>query len=185
MSSRRDSLSPPERNGTKDSGARELGNSLPSFAWPYTVCLSAGLPISNIRLDTDSSESEDHFSDAQSAPPSPSASPIPKLRVEKTSNEPSYGEVPGTEAYKMRQEDAEPDEIAVVPEEKKTGDEEKDAAPPTPGGQPIPRTVVEESSGNSEAQSHPEIKYTADAPPDLVLKAAGSEEEQEGTGTKM
>ncbi|ROW10990.1 hypothetical protein VMCG_01239 [Cytospora schulzeri] len=150
MSSRRDSLSPPERSGTKDPGAH-------------------------------SSESEDHFSDAQSAPPSPSASPIPKLRVEKTSNEPSYGEVPGTEAYKMRQEDAEPDEIAVVPEEKKKGDEEKDAAPLTPGGQPIPRTVVEETSGNSEAQSHPEKKYTADAPPDLVLKPDGSEEEQEGT----
>ena len=85
----------------------------------------------------------------------------------------------------MRQEDAEPDEIAVVPEEQKTGDEEKDAAPPTPGGHPIPRTVVEETSGNSEAQSHPEKKYTADAPPDLMLKPDGSEEVQEGTGTKM
>lgn len=148
--------------------------------------MSAGPPSSNTRIYADSSESEDHFSDAQSAPPSPSASPIPKLRVEKTSNEPSYGEVPGTEAYKMRQEDAEPDEIAVVPEEmKKTGDDEKDAAPLTPGGQPIPRTVVEETSGNSEAQSHPEKKYTADAPPDLILKHDGSEEEQEGTGTKM
>ncbi|KUI67886.1 hypothetical protein VM1G_02626 [Cytospora mali] len=157
MSSRRDSLSPPERSDTKDPGAREL----------------------------DLSESDDHFSDAQSAPQSPSASPIPKLRVEKTSNEPSYGEVPGTEAYKMRQEDAEPDEIAVVTEELKTGEEEKDEAPPTPGGRPIPRTVVEETSGNSEAQSHPEKKYTADAPPDLILKADGSEEEQEGSGTKM
>lgn len=81
----------------------------------------------------------------------------------------------------MRQEDAEPDEIAVVPEEQKAGDEEKDAAPPTPGGHPIPRTVVEETSGNSEAQSHPEKKYTADAPPDLILKHDGSEEVQEGT----
>lgn len=85
----------------------------------------------------------------------------------------------------MRQEDAEPDEIAVVPEELRAGNEEKDAAPPTPGGQPIPRTVVEETSGNSEAQSHPEKKYTADAPPDLVLKPGETEEEQEGTGTKM
>ncbi|ROW18118.1 hypothetical protein VPNG_00152 [Cytospora leucostoma] len=157
MSARRDSLSPPDRTNTADPGAREL----------------------------DSSESEDHFSDAQSAPQSLSASPIPRLRVEKTSNEPSYGEVPGTEAYKLRREDAEPDEIAVVPEEEKAVDEEKDEVPRTPGGRPIPRTVVEETSGNSESQSHPEKKYTADAPPDLVLKAGESSESEGQEGTDV
>lgn len=87
----------------------------------------------------------------------------------------------------MRQEDAEPDEIAVVPEEKlmMAEDEEKDQAPPTPGGHPIPKTVVEETSGNSEEQSHPEKKYTADAPPDLIRKVDESSEGQEGNGTKM
>ncbi|KAF3768948.1 hypothetical protein M406DRAFT_273487 [Cryphonectria parasitica EP155] len=154
MSGRRDSLTPPERSGTKDPGAHEL----------------------------DSSESDDHFSDAQSVPRSPSASPIPKLRVEKVSHEPSYGEVPGTEAYKMREEDAEPDEIAVVPEEKKSSDGEDEAgdikSPATPGGHPIPKTVVEESSGNSVAQSHPEVKHKGDASPDVLIK---SPVEQEGT----
>lgn len=85
----------------------------------------------------------------------------------------------------MRQEDAEPDEIAVVNEEKKTGEEDKDEAPLTPGGQPIPKTVVEETSGNSETQSHPEKKHPADTTPDLVLKADESSEGPEGTGTKM
>lgn len=135
-----------------------------------------------------SSESEDHFSDAQSAPRSPTASPIPKLRVEKVSTEPSYGEVPGTEAYKLREEDAEPDEIAIVPEGLKLdtnvrGDDGK--SPSTPGGHPIPMTVVEESSGNSEEQSHPEKKYKADTPADLVVKPFEEQgEEAAGTGTK-
>lgn len=134
----------------------------------------------------DSSESDDHFSDAQSAPRSSAASPIPKLRVEKISDEPSYGEVPGTEAYKMREGDAEPDEIAIVPEEEKAADGEEQGAediksPSTPGGHPIPKTVVEESTGNSEAQSHPETKHKADTPADLVVKPS---EEQDGTGTR-
>lgn len=133
----------------------------------------------------ESSESEDHFSDAQSAPRSPAASPIPKLRVEKVSNEPSYGEVPGTEAYKMREGDAEPDEIAIIPEVKKAESQEQeesdDKSPPSPGGQPIPKTVVEVSSGNSEEQSHPELKHKGDSPPDIVVD---SSEKQEGTGTK-
>lgn len=140
---------------------------------------------SNDIYPTDSSESDDHFSDAQSAPRSSAASPIPKLRVEKISDEPSYGEVPGTEAYKLREGDAEPDEIAIVPEEKMVADgeeqEEDIKSPSTPGGHPIPKTVVEESSGNSEAQTHPETKHKADTPADLVVK---SSEEQDGTGTK-
>lgn len=78
----------------------------------------------------------------------------------------------------MREEDAEPDEIAIIiPSDKdKKGDDEPRSA--TPGGHPIPRTVVEESPGNTETQSHPEKKYTADAPADFVLaaddKAGGS-----------
>lgn len=89
----------------------------------------------------------------------------------------------------MREEDAEPDEIAIVTEGLKTevevqGDDIK--SPSTPGGHPIPKTVVEESSGNSEEQSHPEKKYTADTPADLVVKPSeqGQEEESAGTGTQ-
>lgn len=86
----------------------------------------------------------------------------------------------------MREGDAAPDEIAILPQDNKTaGAEEQDQeedikSPSTPGGQPIPKTVVEESSGNSEAQSHPEVKHKADTPADLVVK---SPVEQDGTGT--
>ena len=66
----------------------------------------------------DMSDSEEHFSDAHSAPSSEShpTSPIPKTRVERVDDKPAYGEVPGTAAYQMREEDAAPDEIAYVPE---------------------------------------------------------------------
>lgn len=138
-------------------------------------------------LTADSSESEDHFSDAQSAPRSPNnASPIPKLRIEKVDNEPSYGEVPGTEAYKLREGDAEPDEIAILPKgnnETEGEKQEKDIkSPSTPGGHPIPKTVVEEAWGNSEVQSRPETKYKADAAADEVVKSPIVEN---GTGTSF
>jgi hypothetical protein len=130
----------------------------------------------------DSSESDDHFSDAQSAPSeSHSNSPIPKTRVEKVSDEPSYGEVPGTDAYRMREGDAEPDEIAIIPDgpKKSLG---VDAPSPTPGGKPIPKTVLEEAEDSSELQAHPERKHRADPPPDLVLKP---EHKSEGSATGM
>jgi hypothetical protein len=113
------------------------------------------------------SDSDDHFSDAQSGRNSP-RSPVPVTRVEKVDNEPSYGEVPGTDAYKMRTEDAQPDEIAVIP-----GDERpKPRSPPidrptTPGGHPIPKTVVEKV--DSSFPSH--VQHEADAEPDMVVKA--------------
>ncbi|KAI8310298.1 hypothetical protein K4K61_000803 [Colletotrichum sp. SAR11_59] len=115
---------------------------------------------------------EDHFSDAQSAPLSPGTSPIPKTRVEKVDDEPSYGEVPGTEAYRMREGDAEPDEIAIQ-ENKSEEETSSDAVPPpSPGGQPIPKTVVEEVPGTSGPHSEEYAeKRKADAPADLVLKA--------------
>ncbi|KAH9909197.1 hypothetical protein F4778DRAFT_715723 [Xylariomycetidae sp. FL2044] len=145
---RASSLEAPERKGLEDPGAHELA----------------------------SSDSDDHFSDAQSAPSnSPGAtSPIPKTRVEKVDGEPSYGEVPGTEAYNKRTEDAEPDEIAVIP-----GDKPKDVSqdePDTPGGQPIPKTVVDETGdtpGSSTQNYHEQLRQ-ADAAPDLVRKPDGT-----------
>ncbi|KAH8884495.1 hypothetical protein GQ53DRAFT_879948 [Thozetella sp. PMI_491] len=150
MSERRNSLSPPTKSGLEDPGARDL----------------------------DSSDSSDeHFSDAQSGlPDSHRTSPIPKTRVEKVDDEPSYGEVPGTEAYRLREEDAEPDEIAIVPDQdsKPASDEVRS----TPGGQPVPTTLVEETPDEPESKRHPEIekKHRADPPPDLVLRADGKTE---------
>lgn len=40
--------------------------------------------------------------------------PIPKTVVERVDSEPSHGEVPGTAAYELRKEDAQPDDIIEV-----------------------------------------------------------------------
>jgi hypothetical protein len=159
MSSSPENLTPPKRTNTEDPGAHELD-----------------------------SDSEEHFSDAQSNVMSPvPASPVPRTRVEKVSDEPSYGEVPGTEAYNKRTGDAAPDEIAVVPDANKPdgapAENEEDKAQvgsasgresPLPGGQPIPVTVVEEATGDSGPHSEVfENKRKADAPPDLVVKPDG------------
>ncbi|KAI1107846.1 hypothetical protein F4804DRAFT_2539 [Jackrogersella minutella] len=144
------SLEAPERRHTEDPGAHELA----------------------------SSDSDEHFSDAQSSPRnSPgSASPVPRTRVEKVDDEPSYGEVPGTEAYKKRTEDAEPDEIAIISERKPQS--ASPDRPVTPGGHPIPKTVVEESvdAPGSSTQRYHETLHRADASPDFIRKADGTGE---------
>ncbi|KAK1636843.1 hypothetical protein BDP81DRAFT_29474 [Colletotrichum phormii] len=143
-----EALSPPRRSGTSDPGAHDLANA---------------------------SDSEDHFSDAQSAPLSPGTSPIPKTRVEKVDDEPSYGEVPGTEAYRLREGDAEPDEIAIQEKGSSEASSTADSAPKSPV---IPKTVVEEAPGESGPHSEEFLeKRKADAPADLVVKPDGETEE--------
>jgi len=51
-----------------------------------------------------------------SRPGTPGGSPIPKTVVERVDDKPAHGEVEGTEAWKMRQEDAQPDEVRKVSE---------------------------------------------------------------------
>ncbi|KAG9237622.1 hypothetical protein BJ875DRAFT_137259 [Amylocarpus encephaloides] len=126
--------------------------------------------------DLESSDSDDHFSDAQSGlEHSEAASPVPITRIEKVDNEPSYGEVPGTQAYNMRESDAEPDEIAVMPGGKEPAGSDSEVHPSTPGGQPIPITIVEKVDISSP--SYGEVpgteaheKRLADAVPDLVVR---------------
>ncbi|EFQ26234.1 hypothetical protein CGRA01v4_05310 [Colletotrichum graminicola] len=142
-----EALTPPRRSGTSDPGAHDLANA---------------------------SDSDDHFSDAQSAPLSPGTSPIPKTRVEKVDDEPSYGEVPGTEAYRLREGDAEPDEIAIQ-EKKSDASSSEGSAPKSPV---IPKTVVEEAPGSTGPHSEEFLeKRKADAPADLVVKPEGETEE--------
>ncbi|KAK3995484.1 hypothetical protein QBC44DRAFT_320530 [Cladorrhinum sp. PSN332] len=153
-SERRNSLSPPERRGTVDPGAHELAES----------------------------DSEEHYSDAQSGPvTSTPASPIPRTRVERVDDKPAYGEVPGTKAYSLREGDAEPDEIAIIPDPSHPTPPEtiSEARPLTPGGHPIPKTVVEESPDDEGAVTHAEVeeKHKADPHPDLTIKADGTVEE--------
>jgi hypothetical protein len=123
------------------------------------------------------SDSDDHFSDAQSGlePTSGITSPVPHTRVEKVDDEPSYGEDPETEAYRMREQDAVPDEIEIVPEGKRSRSTSSPGLS-TPGGQPIPTTVVEKI--DPETPSHGDIpgttaheKRVADAVPDLVVRS--------------
>ncbi|KAF7960588.1 hypothetical protein EAE96_000266 [Botrytis aclada] len=143
------SLEPPTRTSIEDPGAHELAETV------------------------ESSDSEDHFSDAHSGlEPSTAASPtVPTTRIEKVDDEPSYGEVPGTQAYNMRAEDAEPDRVAMAPEFDTIA---RARRPSTPGDLPIPITVVEKI--DPDTPSHGEVpgtpayeKRKADAVPDLVL----------------
>ena len=131
-----------------------------------------------------SSDSEEHFSSASEGAP-----PAPITRVERVDDRPAHGEVPGTPAYALRTSDAVPDEIEIVPEGQRSrsgtrsravsnlsvrsgqgvGGEER---PITPGGTPIPKTVVERVD---DRPAHGEVEGTearqvrrADAVPDEV-----------------
>jgi hypothetical protein len=137
-------------------------------------------------LFPETSDSEEHYSDAQSAvSESHPTSPIPKTRVERVDDKPAYGEVPGTAAYQLREEDAAPDEIAYVPDsdaKEPAPGSEQDVTPPNPGGQPIPKTVVEESPDVEGSVTHPEIekRHGSDPHPDVVLKADGQKVVEDG-----
>lgn len=134
----------------------------------------------------DSSADDEYFSDASegrrrpSRPESPlrSPSPIPKTRVERVDDKPSYGEMPGSPAYEKRREDAVPDELEIVPEGRLSKRSSTQFLEPaaSPGGMVIPRTVVEKIDPSSP--SYGDVpgtaayeKRLADAAPDLVLKS--------------
>lgn len=131
------------------------------------------------------SDTEDHYSDAISSPKAPS-SPIPRTRVERVDDKPAYGEVPGTKAYALREGDAKPDEFAIIPDpdSKLSTEEHDERRPSTPGGRPIPKTVVEETPDSTGAVTHPEIeaRHRVDSPPDVLVKADGQKIENEKGG---
>ena len=134
-----------------------------------------------------SSASEDHFSDAsEGRKDNSSTSPIPITRVERVDNKPAHGEVPGTEAFKIRQSDADPDELKVVPElgdgQSSNGGSNKYASS-MPGGKPVPTTVVEKVDPDNP--SHGEVPGThayelrqADTAPDKVVDAPSVAKEE-------
>ena len=103
-------------------------------------------------------------------------------RVEKVNDDPSYGEVPGTPAYKMRMGDAVPDEVEIIPENRqikhsRTSSLQSVGTPPrSPGGTMLQKTVVEKVDPKSP--SHGEVPRTkahskrqADAVPDVIMQA--------------
>ncbi|OBS18078.1 hypothetical protein FPOA_09806 [Fusarium poae] len=150
-----DKLEPPKSAPVEDPGARELA---------------------------EESESDDQFTDAASGSESPRiSSPIPITRVEKVDDQPSHGEVPGTHAYELRGQDAQPDEIAIAPETTASED-----APPTPKVSP-PTTVVEEAPG-ARSRSHSiqyEERRKADASPDILVDSDGQVKEIQGESTSV
>lgn len=98
--------------------------------------------------------------------------------MEKVDGSPRYGETPGTIAYEKREQDAVPDEIEIVPEGSRSRSHSAvDLAdrPLTPGGTPIPLTLVEKVDPDSS--SYGDIPGTfayeqrkADAVPDRIVK---------------
>ncbi|KAF2017584.1 hypothetical protein BU24DRAFT_388965 [Aaosphaeria arxii CBS 175.79] len=128
--------------------------------------------------DIESSGGEEHFSDASEGRNAP-ASPIPTTRVERVDDEPAHGEVPGTEAYNKRIQDAVPDEVEVVPEGSRSRSTSRVSVsdrPLTPGGTPIPKTVVEKIDPSSPSYgdvpgTHAHQLRLADAEPDVIVKA--------------
>lgn len=178
-----DNLAPPERTGVEDPGAHDVGTG---------ICGREGAtPVPALTPLAETSDSEDHFSDAKSAPMSPApGSPIPKTRVEKVNHEPSHGEVPGTEAHRIREEDAKPDEIGQAPDSTVPSPEQASSASATPpAGPERPETVVSESAGSTEPHTEEfreriEETHKADAAPDVVTQvddeAEGEEKDSSG-----
>ena len=170
-------LQPPRINTTDPNQQEISGTSISSLR--SCTC------ISNLPPDA----SDDHFSSASEGG-SLSPDNVPITRVERVDDKALHGEVPGTPAYDLRMSDAVPDEIEVVPEGRRSRSATASAPrsrshshlshgpesrPATPGGTPIPKTVVERvdfkpAYGEVEGTSAKEMRM-ADAEPDEMRKA--------------
>lgn len=136
----------------------------------------------------ETSDSEDHFSDAKSAPVSPArSSPVLRTRIEKVDDEPSRGQVPGSEAHRQREEDVKPDEIALAADSTSPG---RDQAPlasdlsssETSESHAAPQTVISQSAGATSAHTETfneaiEEAHREDAAPAVVIRAASTAED--------
>ena len=93
--------------------------------------------------------------------------------MERVDKEPAHGEVPGSEAYDLRKQDAVPDELEIVTEGKGSDNTSGRSEPPLSPA--VPLTVVEKI--DPEAASHGDVpgtaayeKRLADASPDLIFQ---------------
>ncbi|KAJ5609747.1 hypothetical protein N7528_010314 [Penicillium herquei] len=131
-----------------------------------------------IEIVPEDSQSQDQaVAWSQDGSVTPDGSSIPHTVVEKTDpDEPSFGEVPGTEAYEKRQADAVPDMVTAAP-----ASEDNTSSPPSEHGstdtdattQPLPETrvtPVEDMPAEEELPSGPRAhqKSASDAEPDVV-----------------
>ncbi|KAK2762504.1 hypothetical protein FQN53_007513 [Emmonsiellopsis sp. PD_33] len=122
---------------------------------------------------------DDHFSDASEGRRSPfrsrSPSPVPRTRVEKVDNSPSYGEIPGSPAYEKRELDAVPDEIEIIGNKSPSRPQSSASRRLSLAPDQIPRTVVEKIDPSSpsygEEPGTPAYEtHKADSAPDIILK---------------
>jgi hypothetical protein len=111
-------------------------------------------------------------------------SPVPQTRVERVdSGSPSYGEIPGTEAYEKRRADAVPDLIFSAPENDEGSTSETDEVQEQMrASSPVPETLLSkvETLPDSSSSSHPRAHHRrspSDALPDTTenLKDAAGE----------
>lgn len=140
----------------------------------FSICCKLTIPA-------DETSSDEHFSDASEGQVNrnEATSPIPITRVERVDDEPAHGEVPGTDAYKKRTQDAVPDEVEIVPDGQRSRSTSRvsiNDRPLTPGGSAVPKTVVEKI--DPDQPSHGDVPGThahelrrADAEPDVIIKA--------------
>jgi hypothetical protein len=139
------------------------------------------LSVINHLLDSsDAEEEEEVFSDAREALASPQGPAVPMTRVEKVDDEPRHGQVPGTDAYEKRTQDAVPDEVEVIPEGQPSASASRRSST-APGSGPsvtIPRTVVEKVD---DSPSHGDVPGTnahdmrrADSVPDQIVRSGRS-----------
>jgi hypothetical protein len=120
----------------------------------------------------DEVSSDEHFSDASEGQASrnEATSPIPITRVERVDDEPAHGEVPGTDAYNKRTQDAVPDEVEIVPD----GSRSRSASHVS--NSDIPKTIVEKIDPDQPSYgdvpgTHAHQLRLADAEPDVIVKA--------------
>ncbi|KAL4937507.1 hypothetical protein BDV06DRAFT_202779 [Aspergillus oleicola] len=141
--------------------------------------------LAKLAFPADEESDEEHFSDASEgnarshSRPTSRASSVPRTRVEKVDDVPSHGEIPGTSAFEMREQDAVPDEVEVISRSRSPSTAGQRRRSVTPGGTPVPRTVVEKvdpgqpSYGDVPGTEAYE-KRRADAVPDMVTKTSES-----------
>jgi hypothetical protein len=135
--------------------------------------------------------SDEHFSDASEghASRNEATSPIPITRVERVDDAPAHGEVPGTDAYKKRTQDAVPDEVEIVPEGSRSRSTSRVSVsdrPLTPGGTAVPKTIVEKIDPDQPSYgdvpgTHAHQLRLADAAPDIIVKAPEPPRKSQGT----
>lgn len=171
-----DQLAAP-RTGVEDTGLNDIGKKCSI----QNTCVSG----TDVYQESSDSSSSDQFTDAsegrasagrarapsQSSVHSRPISPIPITRVERVDDEPAHGEVPGTEAYKKRTQDAVPDEIEVVSRSRSAST----AQPPSPS-LPIPTIIA--TKIDPDVPGYGDVPGTdayeqrrADAQPDEIVKS--------------